>query len=105
MVCVATGLAVWSPPDAATATPGSAASSARRRGAARRGARGGRPARPGGRRMGPWWARRLGVHPRLPGEGEQPDGERVEVDLLAQAGGECVHGAGGVVAGAAEAPV
>ena len=29
----------------------------------------------------------------------------MEVELLAQAGGECVHGAGGVVVGAAEAPV
>jgi hypothetical protein len=48
--------------------------------------------------------RRLGRLHRLLAVGEQLDGECVEVDLLAQAGGECLHSAGGVVA-VAEAPV
>jgi len=47
---------------------------------------------------------RLGRLHRLLDDGERLDGERVEVDLLAQAGGECFYGAGGVVA-AAELPV
>src|SRR5215218_4701538 len=48
--------------------------------------------------------RRLGRLHRVLDDGEKLDGERLEVDLLAQAGGECFHGAGGVVA-AAELPV
>src|SRR6266542_6733461 len=60
------------------------------------------------RRLGPWLAqpqRCLGGLHRLVDHGEQLCGQRVQVDLLAQAGNERLNGAGRVVAAPVEAPV